>query len=127
MVTDDYKSTIEKYRQNLIYNKESIKDPLRTDIEIRRRLIDYLFALFEISEEKGVVTTDDLINKMSLSRSAINNFFDIRKEFLKKYGKINIGKGPSNPTKYYVNDEGKKIVRLMIYFREYYNKLIPDS
>jgi len=126
MVTDDCKSIIEKYRQNLIYNKESIKNPLRTDIEIRRSLIDYLFALFEISEEKSVVTTDNLINKMSLSRSAVNNFFDIRKEFLKKYGKIIIGKGPSNPTKYYVNDKGKKLMRLMIYFRDFYNKLIPD-
>ena len=127
MVIDDYKSTIDKYKQNLIYNKKSIKDPLKTDIEIRRRLIEYLFTIFKISKEKGVVTTDDLINNMGLSRSAVNNFFDIRREFLNKFGEITIGKGPSNLTKYHLNDKGREMIRLMIYFKDYYINLKSDS
>lgn len=115
----DHKNTIKKYKQNLIYIKDSIKNPLTAENEKYRALMDYLFALFEISKEKGVVTSIDLMNKMGRDSSNISRFFRGRKDILEKYGRIVVGK----PTKYYMNDEGKRIVRLMYYFRDYYSNL----
>jgi hypothetical protein len=60
------------------------------------------------------------MDKMNRSRTTISSFFVKHKDFLSKYGKIS----RSKTTEYYLNEEGKKLVRLMVYFRDYYNSLI---
>ena len=66
--------------------------------------------------------TDDLMNIMSRGRSTVGNFFVIHKNFLNKYGKIS----RSRRTNYYLNEEGRSFVRLMIYFRDYYKNIKTD-
>jgi len=82
-------------------------------------LRNYFFALYEISEEKGAITSIDLEEKMNISRVSILKFFTKRRELLEKYGNIIPARGRI-PTKYYLNDDGKRIVRLMHYFKNYY-------
>ncbi len=118
-VLEDNKSTFIQYKLNLIYNKELTRDPLDIDIRITRTFIKYFFTIFKISEEKGLVTSSELANKMGVKSGAVNLFFNTRKEILEKYGKINYGKGKTQ-TVYYMNSKGKEIVKLMFYFKNYY-------
>ena len=115
----DYEKTIHRYKQNLIRGRSSFDNPLKIENRNLKSLMEYLFILFEISEEKSVVSSTDLANKMGRDLSNINRFFSARKKLLEKYGKIIVGKVYS-PTRYYMNDEGKRIVRLLYYFRDYY-------
>jgi hypothetical protein len=120
LVINDRNKTIKKSEQNLIYSSRSIKDPLKLDMKQESlSLRNYFFALYEISEEKGAITSIDLEEKMNISRTAILKFFTKRKDLLEKYGNIISARG-SIPTKYYMNDDGKRIVRLMHYFKNYY-------
>ena len=122
LVINDRNKTIKKAKQNHIYSLRSIKDPLKLDMKQESlSLRNYFFALYEISEEKGVITSIDLEEKMNISRVSILKFFTKRKELLEKYGNIIPARGRI-PTKYYLNDDGKRIVRLMHYFKNYYKK-----
>ncbi len=122
-VINDRNRTIKKYEQNLIHSSKLIKDPLKIDMRQESlSLMNYFFALYEIPEEKVEITSLDLEKKMRISRSAILKFFKKRKELLEKYGNIIPARGRI-PLKYYMNDDGKKIVRLMNYFKKYYKNL----
>ena len=120
LVLNDRNKTIKKSEQNLIYSSRSIKNPLKLDMKQESlSLRNYFFALYEISEDKGVITSIDLEEKLNISRVSILKFFTKRKGLLEKYGNIIPARGRI-PTKYYLNDDGKRIVRLMHYFKNYY-------
>ena len=122
-VINDRDRTIKKFEQNLICHSKLIKEPLKLDMRQESLgLMKYFFALYEISEEKSEITSLDLEEKMNISRSAILKFFTKRKELLEKYGNIIPARGRI-PLKYYMNDDGKKIVCLMHYFIDYYRNL----
>jgi len=122
-VIDDKNRTIKKFEQNLICRSKLIKDPLELDMRQESlSLMNYLFALYEISEEKGVITSLDLEEKMNISRTSTLKFFKKRKELLEKFGNIIPARG-CIPLKYSMNDDGKMIVRLINYFKDYYNNL----
>jgi len=128
-VLEDNEDTIKRYKQSLIHNMKNkilIKDPLNLKGIKRRPLMKLLMTLFEISEEKGVVNTNDIMNNTKLSKSAVGYLFQVKREFLKNYGELIIGKGHT-PTKYYMNDEGRRIIRLIYYFRDFYRNLKPEK
>lgn len=119
-VIKDYRNTIRNYKQKLINTNKSIKNPLTSEITKYKALKNYLIAIYEISKEKEVVNNIDLMNKMGKASSTINDFFKKRKNLLEKYGRIIDGK----ITQYYMNHEGKRIIRLIYYFRDYYRNLL---
>jgi len=122
-VINDRNKTIKKFEQNLICSLKSIKDPLKLDMRQESlSLMNYLFALYEISEEKGVITSLDLQEKLKISRTSSLKFFAKRKELLEKLGNIIPARG-CIPVKYHMNIDGKRIVCLMHYFKEYYQNL----
>ena len=122
-VINDRDRTIKKFEQNLMCHSKLIKEPLKLDMRQESlSLMKYFFALYEISEEKGEITCLDLEKKLNISRSAILKFFTKRKKLLEKYGNIIPARGRI-PLKYYMNDDGKKLVRLMTYFKQYYKNL----
>lgn len=126
-VLADNEDTIRRFKQNLVHNMKNkvlIKDPLKLRGSKRIPLMKFLMAFFEVYEEKGVVTTGDLMEKTRLSKSTVNYFFQTKREFLMKYGDLTIGEG-FTPTRYYMNEEGKRIMRLIYYFRDYYRNLNP--
>jgi len=87
--------------------------------------MNYLIAVFEISEKTlDGVTRVELANEMgrdtSNNISDIGRFFGRRKNILEKYVRIVAGQTQTSPTRYYMTDEGRRIVRLMYYFRDYY-------
>ena len=128
-VVKDIEQSIKKYnKQNLINSRLLIRDPLKPEISKYKSFMEYLIALFEISdrkkrrnEEEGV-TRDDMLDY--LERIGYDNIFE-KRELSKKYLNIIDGRGRSVKTKYYINDEGRRIVRLMYYFRDYYRNLTP--
>ncbi len=125
----DHNDTIEKFKQNLIHhmkNKNLIKDVLKLKGSKRIPLKKFLMAIFKISEEKGVVSTGDLMNKTKLSKSAVGYLFNVKREFLDKYGELVIGRGHT-PTKYYINDDGRRIMRLIYFFRDFFKNLEPEK
>lgn len=118
-------NTIRKYKQSLIRSTVSIKDPLKVETKKHKALMNYLIALFEISERtQDGVTRVELANKMgrdtSNNISDMGRFFRRRKNILEKYVRIVAGQTQTSPTKYYMTDEGRRIVRLMYYFSDYY-------
>ena len=119
-VINDRNRTIKKFEQNLICHSKLIKDPLKLDMRQESlSLMNFLFALYEISEEKCAITSLDLQEKLKISRTSTLKFFAKRKELLEKLGNIIPARG-CIPTKYHMNIDGKRIVRLMHYFKEYY-------
>ncbi len=111
-----------KFRDNLIHSTELIKDPLKLDFQMKKAFIDYFFAFSDILKEKKVININNLMSKIGVSSSAINSFFNKRKHILERYG--NIIKGKSRyPTEYNLNDYGKTILRLLQYFKNYYENL----
>jgi hypothetical protein len=125
---NDHKNTLERFKQIFVRmeNIDLIKDPLKLGRSKRRPLMKFLRAIFEISEQKGVVTTGDLMNKANLSKSAVGYLFNVKRELLEKYGELVIGKGHTQ-TNYYINDDGKRIMRLIYYFRDFYRNLKPEK
>ncbi|MFX1340566.1 MAG: hypothetical protein ACFFDK_18295 [Promethearchaeota archaeon] len=118
------KKTIRKFRQNLIYSREDIKDILKPEREQYESIIKYLFALFEISKRKqGGVTRKDLANYLGYKES--RGVFE-RRKFSKQYIRIVAG-GKNRETLYYLKPEGEEIVRLMYYFRDYYKNYKKNS
>ncbi len=119
-VLKDNENTIRHYKQSLIHSIESIKDPLKSENHLHRPFMDYLIALFEISKRKqGGVTRDEILNY--LGQKSFGKIFEKRK-VSEKYLRIVAGT-TQRPTRYYINDEGRRIVRLMYYFRDYYRNL----
>ena len=57
-----------------------------------------------------------------LGKRGYDNIFE-KRELSWKYLKIIAGRGRSVKTKYFINDEGRRIVRLMYYFRDFYRNL----
>lgn len=51
---------------------------------------------------------------------SIESTIEQKKNILEKYVRIVAGQTQTSPTKYYMTDEGRRIVRLMYYFRDYY-------
>jgi hypothetical protein len=122
-VIKDRNRTIKNFEQNIIHHSKLIKDPLKLDMKQESlSLLKYFSALYEISEEKSVISSHDLEEKMRISRSSALKFFTKRKELLEKFGNIIPARGRI-PIKYYMNDDGKRIVWLMHYFKNYYKNL----
>ena len=129
-VLKDIENTIKYYKQSLICSTELIRDPLKLELKKYRPFMEYLIALFEISErkrilkiEQGGVTRKDMLDYLGYIK--YGNIFE-KRNVSEKYVEIvnrKISRG-GKPTKYYyINDEGRKIVRLMYYFRDYYRNL----
>ena len=59
----------------------------------------------------------DIMNKTKLAKSTVNYLFNVRSELLEKYGELVIGT-VKTPTKYYMNDDGRQIMRLIYFFRD---------
>jgi len=121
----DKENTIRIYKQSLIRNTVLIKDPLKVEIKKHKALMNYLITLFEISEKtQDGVTRVELANEMGRATfnniSDIGRFFGRRKYILEKYVRIVAGKTQTSPIRYYMTDEGRRIVRLIYYFRDYY-------
>lgn len=115
----DREEILKKYKQNLIYDKKSVGNPLELEFKRYTEFMDNLFALFEISKKKkDGVTRNDLANYLKMRSQDI---FEKRK-FSRKYVKIVAGSGQTSPKKYYITYEGKRIVRLIYYFRDYYKE-----
>jgi len=102
------------------YDKTLIKNPLKTDIKITGNIEMYLTGIYKISELKNEVNSIDLADYLGLTRQDIYDFFK-RNNFIKKYINIIMGTLP-NPFKYSLTDEGKKIISLMLHFKDYYLK-----
>lgn len=88
--------------------------------------MEHLIALYEVSERKRRRGEEDGVTRYEildyLGHVGYDNVFE-KRDFSKKYLKIIAGKGRSVKTKYYINDEGRGIVRLIHYFRDYYRNL----
>ena len=106
----------------------SSSEPLKPEMSKYKSFMEYLIALFEVSEKKRRdgkeegVTRDEMLNY--LGRIGYDNIFE-KRDLSQKYLKIVAGRGRSVKTKYYINEEGKRIVRLMYYFRDYYRNISP--
>ena len=119
-IIENIKKANERFKTNLIHYSDSIKDPLKIDFQMKKSFPNYFLAFSDILEEKEEISINSLINKMKLSGSAVNSFFTKRKDILERYGKIITGRG-RHPTEYHLNDYGKTILRLLQYFKNYYN------
>lgn len=113
----DKENVIKKYRNNLIDSTESNKDPLRAEIARSYSYWAYLEALYIITNGKqGGVSRSEI--KDYFKQKGYGNIFE-KREFSKKYVRIVAGT-EQRPTMYYITDEGRIIVRLIYYFKNYY-------
>ncbi len=78
----------------------------------------YLTAIYKISELGHEVTNRALRNFLGLSRQTITDFFT-RNSFFRLCVDIVKGTAPT-PTKYILNDKGRKVISLIFHFRDYY-------
>ena len=116
----DKKDSIKKNRQNIIHVKESIGNPLKLEKKNYIGFMENLIALFEISKsERDGVTRNILADYLGMRSQDV---FEKRK-FSRKYVTIVAGSGRTSPKKYYITLEGKRIVRLIYYFRDYYKEI----
>ena len=101
-----------------------IKDPLKKSDKITENFEKLLMAIYDISEIGIDVTNIGLEDNTGISRISINKFFK-KYDFLKKYINIVVGRGGrgSIPTKYFLTDEGKKLVKILNHFKDYYCSL----
>ncbi len=121
-VYEDNRKSIDRYNENLISGIELVEDPLKSGVMKFKAFTDYLFRFFKIMEEKGEITTGDLASDKKCDRRTVNKFFREREDDLEKYGTIKFGDN-RNQTRFYMNEEGKNIVRLLKYFEQYYQNL----
>ena len=76
---------------------------------------------------KGYADTYDLKEYLKVNNIVtITNFFRKRRNVIKNYINIETGR-PYNPSKFTLNNEGKKFVTLIYHFRDYYNSLELDN
>jgi len=117
----DKVKVIKKFKQNIIYNTDLIKDPLKTEKTRYDSFMEYLIALYEISKtiDDGVTRKDI---KNYLKHTSQWTIFETR-DYSDKYVRI-ISGTKQRATRYYITDEGKKIVRLIYYFRDYYKNIM---
>ncbi len=119
-VQKDNERTRKLFKQNLVYYKKSINIPLKSQNIRYDTFVEYLIALYEISMHKG--------EQEGVTRKEIQNFLGFgtysysfeKKDIFNKY--IRIVK--EKPVRYYITNEGKQIVRLIYYFRDYYRSVI---
>jgi len=86
--------------------------------------MEYLIALYEISRSKRKQdgeTRKEIKNYLGLGTASRGIYVFENREISRKYLKIVDG----NPIKYYITKEGKRIVRLIYYFRDYFKNLSP--
>ncbi|MEE9378748.1 MAG: hypothetical protein V3V33_12020 [Candidatus Lokiarchaeia archaeon] len=116
---NDKEDSIKLNRQYLIHGTRSIGDPLKLEKKNYTGFMENLIALFEISKRKrDGVTRNDLADYLEMRSQDV---FEKRK-FSRKYVKIVAGSGQTSPKKYYITLEGKRIVHLIYYFRDYYKE-----
>ena len=115
----DKEITLEKFKQNLVHNG-SIEDILKSEKVRYESVIEYLFALFEISRKKQSGVTRMDLGKY-LGYKECRHIIE-RREFMKEYVKVIAG-GKNREPLYFLTSEGNNIVRLMYYFQDYYRIL----
>jgi len=123
-ILEDNQNTIRKHEQNLVYYRESIKNPLKPQRDRHETFMEYLIALYEISRLKRKqdgVTRKEIKNYLGLGTRSRGIYVFENREVSRQYLKIVDGR----PIKYYITEEGKRIVLLMYYFRDYYKNLSP--
>ncbi len=121
-ILEDIENTIRKHEQNLVYYIESIENPLKSQRDKHVTFMEYLIALYEISKSKRKqdgVSRKEIKNYLGLGTASRGIYVFETREISRKYLKIVDG----SPIKYYITDEGKRIVRLMYYFRDYYKNI----
>ena len=123
-ILEDNKNTIRKHEQNLVYYRESIKNPLKPQRDRHETFMEYLIALYEISRSRRKqegVTRKEIKIYLGLGTTRRGIYVFENREVTRQYLKIVDGR----PIKYYITEEGKRIVRLIYYFRDYYKNLSP--
>ena len=123
-ILEDNENTIRKHKQNLVYYIESIENPLKPQRDRHVTFMEYLIALYEITRSKRKqdgVTRKEIKNYLGLGTASRGIYVFETREISRKYLKIVDG----SPIKYYITEEGKRIVRLMYYFRDYFKNLSP--
>lgn len=121
-ILKDNEKTIRKHKANLVYYRESIKNPLKPQRDRHVTFMEYLIALYEISTSKKKqdgVTRKEIKNYLGLGTISRGIYVFENREVSRSYLKIVGG----SPIKYFITVEGKRIVRLMYYFRDYYKNL----
>jgi len=124
-ILEDKANVSKKFEQNIIYETFLIKNPLKTEKKRYDPFMRYLIALYELSKTKYDGATRKDMQKHMNFKSDKNIVFETT-NYSYKYVKIVSGT-KHRPTRYYITDEGKKIVRLMYYFRDYYKNLIYED
>ncbi|KKK44019.1 hypothetical protein LCGC14_0774930 [marine sediment metagenome] len=123
-ILEDYKTTTIKHEQNLVYFRESIKNPLKSQYNRHETFMEYLIALYEISRstrKQDGVTRKEIKSYLGLGTKSRGIYVFENREVSSQYLKIIDGR----PIKYYITEEGKRIVRLIYYFRDFYKNLSP--
>ena len=123
----DYDNTIKGFLDNLIYSKNSIRNPLKTQFDRHDSFLKWLLALYDLSKNKGFnegITRQELREHLN-NRGAYKYIFEKRK-ISEKYIKIVAGRQTGGEsTLYYIKPEGKKIIHLIKYFQEYFKNTTP--
>ncbi len=121
-ILEDNENTIKKHEQNLVYYIKSIENPLKPQRDRHLTFMEYLIALYEISRSKSQqdgVTRKDIKNYLGLGTASRGIYVFENRVISRKYLKIVDG----SPIKYCITEEGKRIVRLIYYFRDYFKNL----
>lgn len=101
----------------------NIKDPLKTSIRMHGSFEKYLTAIFEISKFGYEVTTTSLMKYLGIKDNAtILNFFKKNSSFINSNVDIISGKA-YNPTVFNLTSKGKELIKLIYYFKDYYQSL----
>ena len=117
---EDSEMTRKNFKKSLVYYKRTIKNPLKSEVIRYFTFVEYLMGLNGILKYKGElegVTRKEIQNYLGFD--TYNYAFE-KKELFKKYVYIT----NERPVKYYITEEGKKIVSLLNYFRDYYSSKV---
>ncbi len=118
-ILEDKANIIKKFEQNIVYNTPLINDTLKTEKKRYDAFMRYLIALYELSKTKfDGATRKDMQKYMNLNTDR-NIVFETT-SYSYKYVKILSGT-KHRATRYYITDEGKKIVRLPYSINLYFN------
>ena len=126
-IFDDYKRVHSKFKP--INSLGSIGNPLKKSININENFVEYLLAIYEISASGRDTTNKNLANFLKLDKSTFRIWFRRNKDFIENYVHITYKKSQkgSDTSIYNLTDKGKKIISLIIYFKEYYSSLMLDE
>ena len=123
-IVDDYNRITREFtlihREGSIIKNPLIKPTLETD-----GFMKYLIAIYENSKSGCDVTNMGLKNYLGYKdKSTVMTFFRNNYNVMRHYVEIIHGtKSKANPTKYYLNDNGRKAVSLIFQFRDYYKSI----